>query len=116
MAPIMAFFSMLFFKKKEPAYIKHYVMMVYSLTTFSLFAIALLPIMVQVETTESFWTFLIGVPLMFAFLGWAMIDYLKLKGFSEYLQAGLALLFGYILYSIVSGILLYIGAYLKLVL
>jgi hypothetical protein len=114
MAPLMAFFSKLFFKQKKEYFINHYVMIVYALTTFAIFSILLLPIMAKMETTDNFWLFLTGLPLMLGFIGWTMINYLKLKGFSEYLQAILALLFGYITYSFVSAILLYVGAYIKI--
>lgn len=114
MAPLMALFSKLFFKKKKEKFINHYVMIVYALTTFAIFTIFLLPIMAKMETTDNFWLLFTGLPLMIGFIGWTMIDYLKLKGFSEYLQAVLALVFGYISYSIVSGVLLYVGAYIKI--
>lgn len=114
MAPLMAFFSRLFFKQRKEKFINHYVMLVYSLTTFAIFSVLMVPLMIQMENTDNFWLFLTGLPLMVIFIGWAMSDYLNLKGFSDYLQAALALLFGYISYSIISGILLYVGAFIKL--
>lgn len=116
MAPIMAFFSKLFFKQKKPAFINHYVLMVYGLTTFSLITITLLPLTSQAGTPDGEWTILLSVPLMFGFLVWSMVSYLKLKGFAEILQAFIALMLGYFVYAIVSGFLLYTGAYIKVIL
>lgn len=116
LAPMFAFFTRMFFKKKKSRFIEHYVLMVYALTTFSLFSLSLLPFMKMMENTETPLIFFISLPLMIGFLMWASIKYLGLKGFSEYVQVFIALMFGYILYSFVQTILTYVGAYLMLIL
>ncbi|MEQ9280427.1 MAG: hypothetical protein RLN83_13100 [Balneola sp.] len=116
LAPMFAMFSRLFFKKKKSRFVEHYVLMVYSLTTFSIFSLFMLPAMKMMENTDTPLIFFLGIPLMLGFLLWAMIKYLGLKGFSEYLQAIIALVLGYILYSIAQTILIYVGAYLMVVL
>ncbi len=116
LAPMFALFSRMFFKKKKSRFIEHYVLMVYSLTTFSIFSLVMIPAMKMMETAETPLLFFTGIPLMLGFLLWAMVKYLRLKGFSEYLQAAIALVLGYILYSIFQTILIYIGAYVMTVL
>ena len=115
MAPLMAFFTKLFFKKKQPKFINHYVMLVYSLTTFAIIGLLFFPLMLQLETTGSMLGFFLSVPVTLGFLLWHISSYLKLKGFSEIFQGFLALLLGYISYSILSGILLYVGAFIKVI-
>lgn len=115
LAPMFALFTRMFFKKKKNRFIEHYVLMVYSLTTFSIFSLALIPAMKMMETAETPLLFFSTIPVMLGFLLWAMIKYLGLKGFSEYLQGVIALVLGYILYSIIQTILLYIGAYIMTV-
>ena len=115
MAPIMAFFSKLFFKKKAPDFINHYVLMVYSLTTFSLFTIMLLPLSLDLGDFEDGLSILLSTPIMFGFMIWSMGSYLKLKGWAEILQAIIALVLGYIIYALISGILLYVAAYIKVI-
>lgn len=116
LAPIFALFTRLFFKKKKSRFVEHYVLMVYSLTTFSIFSLAMLPAMKAMENTDTPLIFFMGIPLMLGFLMYASIRYLSLKGFSEYLQVLIALVLGYILYSFVQTILIYLGAYLMVVL
>lgn len=115
LAPIFALFTRMFFKKKKSRFIEHYVMMVYSLTTFSIFSIIMLPVMKMMEDTDTPLMFFLTIPIMLGYLIWCSIKYLGLKGFSEYLQAFIALFLGYILYSIAQTILIYIGAYLMVV-
>jgi phosphatidylserine synthase len=76
----------------------------------------MLPAMKAMENTDTPLIFFMGIPLMLGFLMYASIRYLSLKGFSEYLQALIALVLGYILYSFVQTILIYLGAYLMVVL
>jgi hypothetical protein len=115
LAPMFAFFSRMFFKKKKDRFIEHYVLMVYALTTFSIFSLALLPFMKMMENTDSPLMFFSGIPLMLGLLLWSMTRYLGLKGFSEYMQAFIALILGYIVYSIVQTVLIYFGAYLMMI-
>lgn len=114
MAPMFAFFTKLFFKKKKQRFIQHYVMMVYSLTTFSVFSVVLLPFLVMAETSKSPLVFFVSLPLMLGFMIWVTIKYLGLKGFSEILQVVIAFVLGFIGYSIVQNIIIYVGAYLML--
>ncbi len=116
LAPIFAMFTRLFFKKKKSRFVEHYVLMVYSLTTFSIFSLLMLPAMKMMENTNTPLIFFLGIPLMLAFLLWPTIKYLGLKGFSEYLQAAIALVLGYFLYAIAQTILIYVGAYLMVIL
>lgn len=105
----------MFFKKKKNKFIEHYVLMVYALTTFSIFSLALLPAMKMMENTDTPLVFFMSIPVMLGFLMWASVKYLNLKGFSDYMQVFIALIFGYILYSIVQSLLIYVGAYLMVV-
>lgn len=116
LAPVFAMFTRLFFKKKKSRFVEHYVLMVYSLTTFSIFSLLMLPAMKMMESTNTPIIFFLGIPLMLAFLLWPTIKYLGLKGFSEYLQAVIALVLGYFLYAIAQTILIYVGAYLMVIL
>lgn len=116
LAPIFALFTRMFFKKKKSRFVEHYVLMVYSLTTFSIFSLFMLPALKMMETAETPLIFFMGIPLMLGFLMYASVRYLVLKGFSEYLQVLIALVLGYILYSFVQTILIYLGAYLMVVL
>ncbi len=115
LVPAMAFFLKLFFKYKKSRFIEHYVLMVYSLTTFSIFSLLMIPLMLNLENTDSGISFLLGIPLIFVYLIWTSGKYLNLKGVSEYLQVLIALVLGYILYTIVQVIIMYLGAYLMVV-
>ncbi|MBO6620358.1 MAG: DUF3667 domain-containing protein [Balneola sp.] len=115
LAPPMAFFLKLFFKKKKGRFIEHYVLMVYSLTTLSIFGLLMIPFVLTLENADSWLSFLFGLPVTFIFLMWTSIKYLGLKGFSEYLQAFLALFLGYLVFAIFQAIVTYIGAYLMVV-
>ncbi|MAB67098.1 MAG: hypothetical protein CL662_09675 [Bacteroidetes bacterium] len=115
LAPIFALFTRMFFKKKKSRFVEHYVLMVYSLTSFSIFSIFMLPVMKMMESAETPLIFFMGIPLMLGFLMYATVRYLGLKGFSEYLQTVIALVLGYILYSIVQTLFIYLGAYLMVI-
>ncbi|GAB5407983.1 MAG: hypothetical protein BalsKO_03480 [Balneolaceae bacterium] len=113
MAPIMAFASKLFFKKKKEKFINHYIMMIYLLTTYSIFSLLLIPVFLSVDSNGLGLVFLSSILPLFVFLLWGMTSYLKLKGFSDYFKGILALTLGYITYSITSGVLLYVSAFVK---
>lgn len=114
LAPLMAFSSRLFFKKQKPKLKHHYVMFLYTITTFSVFSLLLLPLLVN---TNLIWV-QTGVSslLMMSFVMYVQIKYLKLKGFDEYMMSFLSFVIGYILYfigtfvvQIVGGIILVIA-------
>jgi len=81
LAPIFALFTRMFFKKKKSRFVEHYVLMVYSLTTFSIFSLFMLPALKMMETTDTPLIFFMGIPLMLGFLMYASIRYLGLKVF-----------------------------------
>jgi len=115
LAPPMAYFLKLFFKKKKDRFIEHYVLMVYSLTTLSVFGLLMIPFLSIMENADSLLNFLFGVPLTFIYLMWTSVKYLDLKGTSEYLQAFIALILGYLVFAIIQAIVTYVGAYLMVV-
>jgi len=109
LAPLMAFFSKMFFKDKKEKFVHHYVMIVYTLTTFSLFSMLLMPIIIF-GSLGTLGFVAMGTLPMVAFIIWGMVKYLGLKTFSEYLQAFIALVLGYICFSITTALIVYVGA------
>ncbi len=105
LAPALAFFSKLFFKKIKPHFKHHYVMYLYSLASFSAVSLLFFPLMM----IENFWATYttIVVALQLSFSLYVQIRYLGLKGFDQYAMSFLSFLFGYIVYTIFSIIIMY---------
>jgi hypothetical protein len=98
MAPLLAFSSRLFFKSIKPKFKHHYVMMLYSVATFAVFSLLMLPMLVipdliWVQTAAS-------SILLMIFMMYVQIKYLDLKGFDGYMMSFLSFIIGYILYFI----------------
>jgi len=112
LAPLFAFASRLFFKKKRSTFKEHYIMTLYSLSTVSFINLAFLPMMIN---QANIWIYSGITSLsMFVFALYTQIKYLKLKGFDEYAQSFLSIMIGFILY-LVGIFILQIGGAIILV-
>jgi hypothetical protein len=103
MAPLMAFSSRLFFKKKREFFKHHYVMLLYMLATYAIFGLVFTPLMIS-EISFSIFTFLVTF-VQLVFFMYVQIKYLELKGFDEYSMSFLSFFVGYILYMIATFII-----------
>lgn len=103
MAPLMAFSSRLFFKKKRAFFKHHYVMLLYMLATYAIFGLVFTPLMIS-EIPFTIFTFLVTF-VQLVFFMYVQIKYLELKGFDEYSMSFLSFFVGYILYMIATFII-----------
>ncbi len=110
MAPLIAFSSRLFFKKKKSKFSHHYVMLLYTSATFAIFGLLTAPLMMS-DIPLSLFTF-ISSSLMIAFIMYVQVNYLKLKGFTEYAMSFLSCIIGYLLYFIATLIIQIVGAFI----
>ena len=107
MAPLLAFSSRLFFRKKKPFFKHHYVMLLYTLATFAVFSILITPLMMS---DIPFGIFTFGsIAIQLIFISFAQIRYLNLKGANEYFMSFVSLLVGYIFYTIATLIIQIVG-------
>ena len=107
MAPLLAFSSRLFFKKIKPKFTHHYVMMLYTVSTYAVFTLFLIPLLAN-QSMIWIQTVLTSI-IMMIFLMYTQIKYLKLKGFDGYMMSFLSFLIGYILYFIGTFLVQIIG-------
>lgn len=110
LAPLMAFFSRMIFRSKEPEFRKHFVMFLYLLATFSLFSIFLIPLLVAFGMGSAYVSIAIFTQL--AFTIFVQVNYLRLSGFKGYSLAVVNFLVGYLAYTIVTLIIVYVGAFI----
>ena len=110
LAPILAFWSRLFFKGKQSEFRKHYVMMLYTMATFSLFGLLMIPLLLNLESFGQYAVIAVLVQATFTF--YVQIRYLMLKGIKDILLLILSFVLSYITYSIVTALITYIGALL----
>lgn len=108
LAPLMAFFSRMIFRAKEPEFRKHFVMFLYLLATFSLFSILLIPLMVSFGMSSAYVSIAIFTQLVFTIF--VQVNYLKLSGFKGYSLAVINFLLGYLAYTVATLIIIYVGA------
>ncbi|RNC84648.1 MAG: DUF3667 domain-containing protein [Balneola sp.] len=105
LAPVLAFFSKLFFKKKKPYFKHHYVMYLYLLASFAIVSLLLTPLS-MLEGGGGIFLFALTF-LMLVYSMFVQSRYLGLKGFDQHAMSFLSFIFGYIVYSIGSAILMY---------
>jgi len=111
LAPLFALSSRLFFKKRRPLFKHHYVMALYSVATFAVFSLLIIPLMLL---PNSVWIHTaVSSGLIMICMMYAQIRYMDLKGFDDYAMSFLSFLVGYILYfagtlfiQIVGGLIL----------
>lgn len=105
LAPCMSFSTFFFFKKVKPRFVEHFVLNVYYVAQLTTFAVITIPVMVYTQSFEFIFATSI-ITQLFAIL-WIYRKYLELKGIKGYLKATFSYLIGYLLYSIVSAIVMY---------
>ncbi|SMO85804.1 DUF3667 domain-containing protein [Gracilimonas mengyeensis] len=110
-APILALYSYLFFKKKHPRFLHHFVMVVYMISTYSLATIIYMPF-VDVENFFNWVVYLFGIPLQMAYIYWVMYNYLDVSGWGEHIKVILTGILGYVTFSILMTLLMYGGAFI----
>lgn len=109
LAPILAFFSRLFFKKIQPNYKQHYVMFLYQLATYSLFSLLFLPMMMSEFSFSVFSSVTITVQL--AYTVYVQAKYLKLDSMKGYVKSGVSFLISYVVFGIALNIIIYLSAF-----
>lgn len=107
LAPLVAMFSRMFFKEQEPRFRRHFVMILYSMATYSLFSILLIFV---IENSFFNISVLILASMQFAYLIYVQSRYLNFKGAGKYIKGLLCVLFGYVLYSLSTAVISYVGA------
>ncbi|MEQ8524643.1 hypothetical protein [Gracilimonas sp.] len=111
-APIMALFSWMFFKSKKEKFVYHYVMMLYNLTTFSIFSSLVSPLIDEQGFALSSWYMVLTIGIMLGFTYYVMRSYLRFNRFMDHVKVIFTFFLGYFGYSILTAFLLYGGAFI----
>ncbi len=111
-APVMALFSWMFFKSKKQKFVYHYVMMLYNLTTFSIFSSLVSPLIDEQGFALSSWYMMLTVGIMLCFTYYVMRSYLTFTKVMDNVKMIFTFFLGYFSYSILTAILLYGGAFI----